>query len=341
MRILPALLLTTLLGTTLPVMAQPQKNGNTQQKSEENDENGEDLMELLNENGKGKKEYTTATFKATRVINSHSIENVGKGVLDFRVMHRFGPINQGISDFFGLDAANTSLGFDYGITDWLMVGINRSTYQKEIQGFTKIKLLRQVDGKGMPFSLSYMGAMSVQTLPAPTDLPMVTMPDGTTKQAEYYFSNRLFYANQLLIARKFSRAFSLQLMPTHVHYNLVPTSGEPNDMIALGIGGRLKLSNRISLTGEYYYRFNELNGITNGTTTQPYHNSVSVGLDIETGGHVFQLMFTNGTATTERAFIGQNVDDFFDGGIHFGFNISRVFTIVKPKDFEGTRNKIW
>ena len=112
-------------------------------------------------------------------------------------------------------------------------------------------------------------------------------------------------------------------------------------MIALGIGGRIKLSNRISLTGEYYYRFNELDGINDGTTTQPYHNSVSVGIDIETGGHVFQLMFTNGTATTERAFIGQNLDDFFDGGIHFGFNISRVFTIVKPKDFEGSRNKIW
>ncbi len=337
MRIIPALLLTTLLAASLPAAAQPQKNNNTQQKEDD----GEDLMEMLNQENKPKKEYSTATFKATRIINSHSIENVGKGVLDFRIMHRFGPVNNGISDFFGLDAANTSLGFDYGVTDWLMVGINRSTYQKEIQGFTKIKLLRQVDGKGMPFSVSYMGAMSVQTLPAPTNLPMVTMPDGTTKQAEYYFSNRLFYTNQLLIARKFSRSFSLELMPTHVHYNLVPTASEPNDMIALGIGGRIKLSNRISLTGEYYYRFNELDGINDGTTTQPYHNSVSVGIDIETGGHVFQLMFTNGTATTERAFIGQNLDDFFDGGIHFGFNISRVFTIVKPKDFEGSRNKIW
>jgi hypothetical protein len=338
MRILPALLLTTLLGASLPAMAQPQKN-NTQQKSENGD--GEDLMEMLNKENKPKKEYTTATFKATRIINSHSIENMGKGVLDFRIMHRFGPVNKGISDFFGLDAANTSLGFDYGVTDWLMVGINRSTYQKEVQGFTKIKLLRQQDGKGLPFSVSYMGAMSAQTLPKPTNLPMVVMPDGTTQQAEYHFSNRLYYTNQLLIARKFSRSFSLELMPTHVHYNLVPTSSEPNDMIAMGIGGRIKLSKRISVTGEYYYRFNELDGINDGTTTQPYHNSVSVGIDIETGGHVFQLMFTNGTATTERAFIGQNLDDFFDGGIHFGFNISRVFTIVKPKDFEGSRNKIW
>ncbi|RYE23882.1 MAG: hypothetical protein EOP51_09195 [Sphingobacteriales bacterium] len=320
-------------------MAQPQKN--TTQQSNANDD-GEDLMKMLNDESKPKKEYTTATFKATRIVNSHSIENVGKGVLDFRIMHRFGPVNKGISDFFGLDAANTSLGFDYGVTDWLMVGINRSTYQKELQGFTKIKLLRQVDdGKGLPFSVSYMGAMSAQTLPAPTDLPVVTLANGTTKQAEYYFSNRLYYVNQLLIARKFSRSFSLELMPTHVHYNLVPTSGEPNDMIALGIGGRLKLSNRISVTGEYYYRFNELDGINDGTTTQPYHNSVSVGIDIETGGHVFQLMFTNGTATTERAFIGQNLDDFFDGGIHFGFNISRVFTIVKPKGFDASRNKIW
>lgn len=314
MRTLPAILLAASLFAGNTLMAQDNKK---------NQDDSEDLMAMLDDNGAAKKEYTTATFKATRIINGHSIENVGEGVLDFRILHRFGPVNNGLSDFFGLDAANTNIGFDYGIKDWIMVGINRSTYQKEIQGFTKIKLLRQVEGKGMPVSISYAGAVSAQTLPEDKTL---------TAGRDYHFSNRLFFSNQLLIARKFSRSFSLQLMPTHIHYNLVPTVAEPNDVIALGVGGRLKLSNRMSLTGEYFYRFNELVG---------YHNSASIGLDIETGGHVFQLMFTNATATTERAFIGQSVDDWADGAIHFGFNISRVFTIKKPKGFEGTRNKVW
>lgn len=286
------------------------------------DTSSNDLVNMLEEEDSSpKKEYTTATFKSTRLINGHSIENVGKGVLDFRISHRFGQLKDA-DNFFGLDNANTRIGFDYGITDWLMIGIGRSTYQKEYDGMAKVKLLRQTEKKGMPVSVSYMGEISVQSLKAPV------LPAGQ----EYYFSNRMFYVNQLLIARKFNRLLSLQLMPTHIHYNLVPTTGEPNDIIALGVGGRLKLSNRISLTGEYYYRFNELNG---------YVNSLSVGIDIETGGHVFQLMVTNATAMTERAVIGQTIDEWSEGQVHFGFNISRVFTIVRPKGFEGSRNKVW
>lgn len=329
MRIIPAVILTAVMfcaNTT--VHAQDDKNKT--QKTEESGE-ADDLMSMLDEDAAPKKDYTTATFKSTRIINGHSIENVAAGVLDFRVSHRFGPINSGFSDFFGLDAANTSIGADYGITDWLMVGLNRSTYQKEVLGFTKVKLIRQANTNGSPVSVSYMGAMSIQTMPKPLLTP-IPQPDGTTIEPEYYFSNRLYYVNQLLIARKFNQWLSVQLMPTHVHYNLVPTIAEPNDMFAMGVGGRIKLSNRVSLTGEYFYRFNELEG---------YHNSMSLGFDIETGGHVFQLMFTNATATTERAFIEQSADDWFDGGIHFGFNISRVFTIVRPKGFENSRNKIW
>jgi hypothetical protein len=319
MRILPAILLAASLLASNDMMAQEK----TKKAQTESTEDGEDLMAMLDDDNGKKKEYTTATFKATRVINGHSIENAGEGVLDFRVSHRFGPVNNGLKDFFGLDAANTNIGLDYGIKDWLMVGLNRSTYQKEVLGFTKIKLLRQVEGKGLPFSLSYMGAMSVQTLPIDTNM---------TKGRDYHFSSRMFFTNQLLIARKFNRWLSVQLMPTHIHYNLVNNASDPNDVIAMGIAGRVKLSNRMSLTGEYFYRINELPG---------YHNSLSVGLDIETGGHVFQLMFTNATATTERAFIGQSVDDWADGGIHFGFNISRVFTVKKPKGFESSRNKTW
>lgn len=332
MRLIPTVLFTALVLTAVPSTSFAQDD-KKKQHTENADNTSEDLMSMLEEEEKAehKTEYTTATFKSTRVVNGHSIENVGYGVLDFRVSHRFGPVNTGLRNFFGLDGANTLIGFDYGLTDWWMIGISRSTYQKEVEGSTKIKLLRQTENNSMPVSVSYMGAMSVQTMEAPT-LPRVVRAVGDTVTPEYFFSNRLYYVNQLLIARKFNNWLSLQLVPTHIHYNLVPTTPEPNDVFALGAGGRVKLSNRISLTGEYYYRFTELNG---------YHNSVSVGMDIETGGHVFQLMLTNAIAMTERSFIGQSADDWFDGGIHFGFNISRVFTIVRPKGFEGSRNKIW
>ena len=282
-----------------------------------------DLLSLLNkEYVTDKKEYTSAIFKTTRIANGHSIENTGKGVLDFRVSHRFGRINQGIEDFFGLDNATTRIGFDYGLTNWLMIGIGRSTYLKEFDGFFKTRLFRQVDNDGMPIGLSYMGAISVQanTVPVPNE-------------KEYFFSNRLAYINQLLIARKFNQMFSLQLMPTHVHYNLVQLKDDPNDVIAIGLGGRIKLTNRVAFNGEYYYVV--------GDKIKGTRNSLTLGFDIETGGHVFQLMFSNSTGITERNTIGMTDGNWADGDIHFGFNISRVFTIVKPKGLEDTRDKVW
>lgn len=309
-----------MLGNTT-VVAQ---DNTLKQKVEDNE--SDDLMELLEE-APVQKSYTTATFKTTRLVTGHSIENTGKGVLDFRVNHRFGAMNAGSSTFFGLDDANTRIGFDYGITDWLMVGFGRNSFMKEYDGFTKVKILRQTEGKGMPVTLSYMGAMSIQSLPAPI------LPPGQ----EYHFSNRMYYVNQLLVARKFNKWLSVQLMPTHIHYNLVPTTAEPNDLIAMGIGGRLKLSNRVTLNAEYYYR-------VPGTEQLGYHNVLSLGVDIETGGHVFQLMLSNSRAMTERSLIGQTPGEWAfnkNGDIHLGFNISRVFTIVRPKEFKGSRNNIY
>jgi hypothetical protein len=281
-----------------------------------------DLMKMLDDSSAAKehKEFTTATFKSTRIINGHSIENVGKGVLDFRISHRFGTLNQGVGNFFGLDNATTKLGFDYGITDWLMVGVGRSTYEKEYDGFLKVKVLRQREQGGSPVSISYLAAMSCQSMSE-------QLPAGQT----YFFTNRLFYVHQALIARKFNKWLSLQIMPTYIHYNIVPTTAEPNDVLAAGIGGRIKLSNRIALTGEYYYTIP--NYMLKG-----YHNSLSVGIDIETGGHVFQLLFTNSTGISERTFVGQTTGDWGKGDIHFGFNISRVFTIVRPKEFKDNKN---
>lgn len=273
-----------------------------------------DMDEQNKKETKDKTDYAAYTFKTTRLTNGHTIENVGKGILDFRINHRFGRVNQGAYNLFGLDNASMRMALDYGITDKLMVGIGRSTFEKQFDGFVKYKLLRQSSGKKhMPISLSYVATGILKTLKDPD--PTITKN----------FTDRLYFAHQLLIARKFNDYTSIQLMPTIVHYNIVPTANDPNDLFSLGIGARQRISKRVNLTGEYYYQFNKLSG---------YYNSFSVGFDIETGGHVFQLHFTNSTGMTERTFITETTGQWSKGDIHFGFNISRVFTIVKPKEFK-------
>jgi len=282
----------------------------------------DDLMKMLDKDAPKKKDAVSATFKATRIINGSSVENLGAGVLDFRISHRFGQLNQGAENFFGLDNATTRIGLDYGITKWLMIGLGHSVFNKEDDGFLKIKLLKQATN-GMPITLSYAGSVSVQTTPAPS------LPTGD----KWLYSNRLFYTNQILLARKFSEGISLQIMPTIVHYNLVDSTKFSNNTIAIGVGGRIKVSKRIAITGEYYYRVTNADMLYNGQKT---YNALSLGIDIETGGHVFQLMLTNSQGLTDRTFIGQTTDSWSNGALHFGFNISRVFTIVKPKEFRGS-----
>ncbi|HET8572450.1 MAG TPA: DUF5777 family beta-barrel protein [Edaphocola sp.] len=256
----------------------------------------------------------SSTFKATRIGNTQSVKNVGRGVLDFEVSHRFGTLNQGFHSFFGLDNAVTKLNFDYGLTDWLTIGAGRSTYEKQYDGMLKLRLLQQTTDDHMPVSLSYVGAFYVQSM----DMP--DMPNGDA----YLFTNRITYLNQLLIARKFNRLISLQLMLTHLHFNIVPTTVEPNNVYAAGLGGRIKISNRMALIGEYHYQLPE-------HKLEGFHNSLSVGLAIETGGHVFQLLFSNSAAINMPVAIGKSADSWAHGGIHFGFNLSRVFTVARPK----------
>jgi hypothetical protein len=285
-------------------------------------------MDMLGKDEK-KDEAVTATFKATRIITGNSVEHLGAGVLDFRISHRFGRIDDGAKTFFGLDNATTRVGLDYGITKWLMIGLGHNTLNKEDDGFAKVKILRQKK-EGMPVTLSYAGSISVQTTPKPT------LPHGDS--SKWHFSNRLYYANQVLIARKFSEAFSLQLMPTLIHYNLVDSSKFSNNTFALGVGGRIKISKRVCVTAEYYYRLTNADMLYSGQKT---YNALSIGVDIETGGHVFQLMFSNAQGLTDRSFIGQTTETWEKGAVHFGFNISRVFTIVKPKEFRDKETKSW
>jgi hypothetical protein len=269
------------------------------------------LEALLDQNGNAgyRRNYTTATFKTTRLINGQTIENTAAGVLDIKIQHRFGAISQGAYEMFGLDNASIRIGADYGLTDRIMIGLGRSSYEKTWDGFTKIKLLRQQTGdRNIPVSISYFGSIAVKTL-------RWSQPDR-----ENYFSSRLYFTNQLTIARKFTEGLSLQLMPTLVHRNMVPNSNYSNDVWAIGIGGRQKLSKRVSINAEYYYVLPEFK--SPGT-----YNSLSIGFDIETGGHVFQLHFSNSTGMIERAFIAETTGQWLKGDIHFGFNISRVFTL--------------
>ena len=285
----------------------------------------DDLMKMLEEESRkeNKKDYATATFKTTRLINGQSIENVAKGVLDIKISHRFGMINRGTYELFGLDQATMRMGLDYGISDRLMVGIGRSTYQKQYDAFYKFKILRQSTGGrwSSPISISAASSIMLQTL------------KWEDPKRQNYYTSRISYAHQLIIARKFSEGVSFQLIPSYVHYNLAKAATDPNDIFALGGGGRIKLSKRLSFNVEYYHILPISLVAGEGYRIPGTKNSLAVGFEIETGGHVFQLHFTNSTGMTEKTFITETTGDFFKGDIHFGFNLSRVFTI-KNKRFK-------
>jgi len=255
--------------------------------------------------------YTTATFKTTRLIDGHSVENIAPGVLDFKISHRFGTIggsSGGAYNLFGLDNATTRFGFDYGLTNTVMIGIGRSTSFKTYDAFFKWKILRQSTGKRrMPIALSYVPTVGI-----------ISFRDTSLYKS---FSNRVNFTHQLLIARKFSEGLSLQIMPTVIHRNR-PVDNGPNDVFAVGFGGRQKISRRTSFNAEYYYQIPKYR--VPGST-----NVLSLGFDIETGGHVFQLHLTNSSSMTESNFITGNKGSWGDGDILFGFNIARVFNVGK------------
>lgn len=272
----------------------------------------DDLLSLLGEEEETTN-YVNASFKTNRVINLHSLENTSHGVLDVKISHRFGMLSRGAYELFGLDNATIRIGADYGVTDRLQIGAGRSSFQKVYDGYVKYKFLRQSTGKvNTPITAALFASAAIQTLEWQN-------PDRVN-----FFSSRLYYTMQLILGRKFSERFSLQLSPTVVHRNLVETAEEAHDVLALGVGLRQKLTRRVAINLEYIY-------VLPGQLLPGYRNSLSVGFDIETGGHVFQLHFTNSTSMIEKGFITETTGNWSDFGVHFGFNISRVFTLVKPK----------
>lgn len=272
----------------------------------------DDLLGMLGEE-KPELIRVTNAFKSTRVIGSHSLEHVAGGVLDFRIMHRFGALNTGSYELFGLDQATIRLGLDYGITDRLTVGFGRSSLYKELDGFLKYKLVWQSKGaKDIPVSVILVTGMTSN------------MMKWVDPERNNYPSSRLGYYYQIVVGRKFSNSFTFQLSPIMVHRNLVEKTGDHHDVFALEMGTRIKFTQRLAITADYFFVFpNQLES--------QYTSPLSLGIDIETGGHVFQVHFTNAPAMNEKTFITETTGKWGDGDIHLGFNISRVFTISDKK----------
>lgn len=272
-----------------------------------------DLLNRLNDSMRASAQtaYVAGTFKGTRIINTQSVEMPAKKELLFSIMHRFGKINDGGYQFFGLDMATMRMGFEYGITNFITVGIGRSTFEKTFDGFIKGRLLRQTEsGRAIPVSVTALTGVTHRT---------IKYNNKPFMNARY----RTDYFSQLLIARKLSRSLSLQLSPAWLHYNLVPEARDHNDLFVLGAGGRMKITRRSSINIDYCF-------MPAGQTysTKVYH-SLSAGFDIETGGHVFQVHVTNSQGMTEPVFMGRTTGSWGKGDIYFGFNIYRSFRFGK------------
>ena len=283
----------------------------------------EDLLSMLDEEQSKEPTYTIATFKASRLINGQTVETISKNHLNFWISHRFGAVNSGfIANFFGLDEAKIRIGLEYGLTDRWLVGAGRSSLEKTYDLYTKYKVLRQ--SNLVPVTVTAMAGWGINTMPTG-----YIMESGSQMR----FANnieRYSYWSQLLVARKFNEKLSLQLMPTLIHVNKVEDPSISNQQLALGAGGRYKLSQRVTLSGEYYYTFADKQAYESSTNkTYPYRNALSLGVDIETGGHVFQFHLTNARGMVEKQFIGQNVGAWGKGDIFYGFNIARTFSLDK------------
>ncbi|MGC6430509.1 MAG: DUF5777 family beta-barrel protein [Jejuia sp.] len=249
--------------------------------------------------------FESAAFKGLKIVNFESTKMVSQKELYFVVSHRFGSVETGFKDFFGLDQAVTRLNFIYGISDGINLGVSRSSFQKTYETSLKLRLLRQKKD-GTPFTVVLFNSMLINTVLDSDELPGLE------------FKHRISYAVQALISRKFSKDFSLEIIPTLFHDNLVTFDPQTNTQYAIGLGGRHKLSKRWSINFDYGLHLNRV-------SNSPFKNPLSIGFDLETGGHVFQLHFTNAQPMNVNTFLGQATGDWTDGNIFFGFNLSRIF----------------
>lgn len=261
-------------------------------------------------------ETVASAFKSLKIVNLESTKLAAKGDFYFIVAHRFGFIDKGFDDFFGLDNANTQLKFLYGVNDWLTVHIGRSGFQETYDLAAKYRLYAQKEN-GFPVTIVGFNSVAINSELKEEDFPKLQ------------FENRLSYVAQVLISRKFSEKLSLEIAPSVFHENtlrdllddnnaLILPNPQDNTQFAIGLGGRYKLTNQWSVNVDYAAHLNR-------ASQSNYKNPLSIGVDLETGGHVFQMHFTNAQAMHETGYLGQTVGDWSDGKIAFGFNLVRVF----------------
>lgn len=277
------------------------------------------MAELLDKETSTKTTVVSGTFKGTHLINGHSVESPAKGVLQSTFSHRFGTLEDPLYTFLGMNQASIRFGFDYGISDRVAVGIGRSsglggtTPPPTYDGYVKYRFLSQATGdRNVPVTVSALLAAAIDTEQWPND--------GTVHPG----SDRMAYTAQILIARKFNERLSLQLMPTFLRRNLLAETDQKKDVPSIGIGGRWKVSKRTAVTFEYYAS----NPASLGAA---YFNPIAIGYDIDTGGHIFQIMLTNSFGLIESQFLGSTATNFFSGprGMRIGFTFSRVFNVKK------------
>lgn len=269
----------------------------------------DDLLNQLDTVKSDKKEIESAAFKALQICNMQSTKLPVKGELYILISHRFGNLAEGINNFFGLDNALTKIGGIYGVANWLSLGVSRQTHDKIYELAAKYKFANQ-ETDGFPITIVGYNTMDINS-----ELKKDALNPGLK------FNNRLAYSSQLIISRKFSDSFSFELAPIYVHKNLYDGILDQKDLLLLGAGTRYKLSKRLSVNLEYAARLNLPEGFTS-----PYHNPLSVGLDIETGGHIFQMVFSNSQPMNDVT-VFSNTSGKWEGKkqLYFGFNMYRVF----------------
>jgi len=310
----------------VPIFSQeilPEFNQEDSVKAKEESPPSTDLFSLLNNEDEKEEVLVSAVFKGTKVINLQSVELTNEQELQFIISHRFGTINSGIIDLYGLDVGTIRFSFDYGIKDWLNIGLARSSYGKVIDGSIKYELLHQ--GK-----ILNLGKMRTSPISIVGYSAMFADPVGSEPDRLNFSSSRLSYVNQLLFARKFNKNLSFQLSPTLLHYNIVSKRESYNDLFALGIGARYKINGSISVNLEWIPVFQK--SFPDDLEIPKKRNSLSIGVDIQTGGHVFQLMLTNSTGMYAESFVGGNMGTWKNGDIHLGFNITRPFSFKKSEE---------
>ncbi len=264
----------------------------------------DDLLDEINNDVKVDKKVSSV-FKGLKIINMESTKLAAKGDFYFVISHRFGSIKSGVDDLFGLDNSNIRFSFIYGFNEWFNAGVSRSSFNKTYDAHIKYRLLRQESGKS-PITLVGFNSLEINTL-----LDKINYPHLKSK-------HRFVYVHELLISRKFNKNVSLEVTPIYLHQNFVVNDLQKNTQFLVGLGGRYKLSKRVTFNFEYHMHMNRV-------ANSQFKNPLSLGVDIETGGHVFQLHISNARLMNESGYLAGATGNWGKGDIYLGFNIWRVF----------------